>query len=285
MTQGTEVFVPEPVEVGSGWRDMGSSDRISTFVSEGKEMRAMAEHIASSGAYRHKSATTVLTIMLAAYEMNIPITTALASMYPVKGKLAMEGALMSGLAVSRCGVRWDVVESSEDRCALRFRRAGWDDMDVEYTVEHAAKAGLLRKNSDGSFTSTKDNWTKHREEMLWWRCISRGLKRIAPDFFSGIYAVGELHSFMEEQATSEAARDLDALKRGIDPHPDLMTLDEIDQYTAEIERAVKEGHFTKAEAKALKALMVAGEWTEAREALESLRMKILGASEQPGLDL
>jgi len=282
----TDVMVPERVEVAEGWNPQGE-DRVGSFVAGGKERLALATHIAKGGLTHHKTPEAVLTIMLAAYEMGVPVMQALRGMYVVKGKLALEGHLMDGLAISRCGVSKKVEEKSATRCRIRFSRPGWEDHTEEYDLHDAARAGLVRDvKPDGSFTTGKGPWREHPKQMLYWRCLGHGLRIVAPDFFGGMYHEDELaHVVSRDSGTSEAARDLDALKRGVEPHPDLMTLDEIDQYTTEIERAVKEGHFTKAEAKALKALMVAGEWTEAREALESLRMKILGASEQPGLDL
>ena len=60
------------VEVGEGWR--GDRDIVGEFVANGQERVALAKRISDGGLFpnlRNKDA--VLTIMLAAFEMGVPV--------------------------------------------------------------------------------------------------------------------------------------------------------------------------------------------------------------------
>lgn len=258
----------------------GSADRISAFVADGSAMKRMANSIAQSGAYKHKNPNVVLTIMLQAYELNIGIGTALKGMYPVSGKLELETWLMAGLAVMRSGVRWDDVEVTSERCVLRLHRDGWEPKESEYTLEHAEKMGLIRelKGEPGEKTfktgRLTDPWFRSTEEMLYWRALSKGLKRIAPDYFGGMYVRGEL-STVPSTADPRASADLDALIKGVEPDEAEFTLDEIDGFSREVTTARNEGVISRQKAKAMLDAVVAGKWKKCRDDQSAMREKML----------
>lgn len=286
MTDAPKTLLPTlesahaPVELGTFQPVEGSAERISAFVQDGAAMKAMATAIANSGAYRHKNPNTVMTIMLAAYEMNIGIATALKGMYPVSGKLELETWLMAGLAIMRSGVVWDDIEVSGARCALRLRREGWEPKEVEYTLEHASKMGLIHSyNAEtGEFKTNKptDPWRRSTEEMLYWRCLSKGLKRIAPDYFGGMYVSGELTAAVAvEQGTSSAASDMAALLAGVEPDEDEFTEDEISQYAREVREAKKAGVISAQKATAMIDAVERGKWSKCIEDLDAMRRAML----------
>lgn len=273
-------FDPEP-----GMRD--DPDRLREFVQDGRSMRAMAKAIADSRAYRHTNENTVLTIMLAAYELDIGVGTALKGMYPVSGKLELETWLMAGLAIMRTGVRWDDVEVSDHKVVLMLHREGWEPKEVEYNLGHAAKMGLIRDYDPEThaFKTSKptDPWKRSTEEMLYWRCLSKGLKRIAPDYFGGLYVRGELsEAILSDMATPKGAADLEKLVHGVEPDPEEMTEDEIDRFTTEVDLAKKHELVEADRAKELKALAIDGEWAEAREAWDEIRGLLASAEAEQG---
>lgn len=273
-------FDPEP-----GMRD--DPARLKEFVHDGKSMRAMAKAIAASGAYRHRNENTVLTIMLAAYELDIGVATALKGMYPVSGKLELETWLLAGLAVMRTGVTWDDVEVSGHAVKLRLHREGWEPKEVEYTLAHAEKMGLVRDYNPETheFKTSKptDPWKRSTEEMLYWRCLSKGLKRIAPDYFGGMYVKGELSTdILEEVGTPAGAHDLDALMHGVDEDPDVMNEDMVDTYSSEVRAARKADLIDAERADELLELVIDGKWTEAREAWDEVRGMLASAEAEQG---
>lgn len=286
-TKGKALGKPLPaMELGTfdpyeGTPDAGSAERITAFVRDGQAMKAMATAIAKSGAYRsYTTPEKVMTAMLAAYELNIGIATALKGMYPVSGKLELETWLMAGLAVMRTGVTWEDVEVSEKRVVLKLHRQGWEPKEVEYTLQHAEKMGLIREldYEAGTFKTGKDAWRRSTEEMLYWRCLSKGLRRIAPDYFGGYYVRGEIvQELTPEGGPSMAAEDLHALVHGVEPDAAEMSEDEIDKCSSELRSARKAGVITEEREKEISELLVKGQWAEAREAWEVVRIEMARA--------
>lgn len=268
-------FDPEP-----GMRD--DPARLREFVHDGRSMRAMAKAIAESRAYRHTNENTVLTIMLAAYELDIGVGTALKGMYPVSGKLELETWLLAGLAIMRTGVRWDDIEVSDHRVVLQLHREGWEPKEVEYNLGHAAKMGLIRdydpETHEFKTAKATDPWRRSTEEMLYWRALSKGLKRIAPDYFGGLYVRGELSAeIIDEMRTPKGRADLDALMHGVEPDDDEMSEDEMDAYASEVRAAHKAELIDSSRADELYALAIDGKWSEARGAWDEIRSLIARA--------
>lgn len=270
-------------------------DMVLQFALHGEERYRLAATIAKGGLTHHKSPEAVLTIMLAAFEVGLPFMQALRGMYYVDGKLGMEGHLMDALAIQRCGVRKTVVESTRERCELVLHRGGWDDLRVSYDLDDAQRAGCIKGHKDGKIEPAMSKsgkpqltWVKHTEEMLYWRCLSKGLKRIAPDFFGGIYTLDELEQVAEAQVVASSNRstmeELEAAAakysggtQPVEPDPNEMTEDEIDRMRAEFHAAVSAGVTGQGTAKAALDLAVAGRWAEARDAWDAMRAEVARA--------
>jgi hypothetical protein len=266
---------------------VGSAERAADFMDKGPAMVAMATKIAKSGQYKTaKTPEAAVAIMLTAYEMDIPISSALRGLYSVRGKLEMETWLMAGLAVSKCGVTWTDEEVGPRRVRLTLHRAGWEDKPVEFSLEHAQQAGNIRdlNPETGEFKQAGDkgNYVKATEEMLYWRALSKGIKRIAPDYFGGVYSMGEL---AVEAAASIGGRpagasDLEALMKGVEPDPLVMYEDEIAAVSKELHEAVKLEVVTRDARKRILGLIERGSWATARESLDGVRSLVLDELER-----
>lgn len=176
----------------------------------------IAKAIAGSGMTRHSRPEAVLAIMLTCYEMGLPVMQGIRGMYFADGKIGIEGHLMDALAIERCGVTKAVQEQSMERCRLTLSRPGWQDLEVEFTMADAIRAGLVQKVDGDTVVSSKINWRKHPQEMLYWRTLSKGLKQIAPDYFGGVYSVEELQEQVDAQRkvdVSSTNEELDALEQ------------------------------------------------------------------------
>lgn len=257
---------------------VGSAERAADFMDKGPAMLAMATKIAKSGQYKNaKTAEAAVAIMLTAYEMDIPISSALRGLYSVRGKLEMETWLMAGLAVSKCGVTWTDVEVGPRRVRLMLHRAGWEDKPVEFTLEHAQQAGNIRDldPETGEFKQAGDkgNYVKATEEMLYWRALSKGIKRMAPDYFGGVYSMGELavEAAAAVGGRPAGAADLEALMNGVEPKEGVMFEDEISAMNAELHGAIKAGVISKADRKRILGMAERGEWIPTREAWDEVR--------------
>ena len=168
------------------------------FISRYDDFSRMSKQLADSGMFRHKTGQAVGAILLYALEMGIPVTHALRGMYHTGKALGMEGQLMLGLARNRCGVT--IKKDSIVRTELKYECVlcrGEEEVPCSFTIQEAAKAGLVREKPDGTFTGgeKKEPWDKWRKDMLQWRAISQGLRVIAPDFGKPIGQVGPARTF------------------------------------------------------------------------------------------
>lgn len=156
----------------------------------------MAQGLASSKATHHDNPFHVMAIAIYAYEVEIGLMTALRGMYVVNNKLAMETWLMELLA-KRLGVKKVVEQSTAELARITLSRPGEEPMTVEFTLAQAIQANLVAKGNDGKLTvvDKKHPWARYPEDMLFWRALSRGLRRFAPDLFGGVYSLEEASDF------------------------------------------------------------------------------------------
>jgi hypothetical protein len=147
-------------------------------------MMAQADVLAKSGLLpaEVKSAPAALAIMLTGRELGIPPMQAFRSIYIVKGKPTLSAQLMGAL-ILRAGHAYRVIESTDARCVIEFRRRGQDHVyRHEFTIEDAKTAQLL-----GNTT-----WKAYPKAMLFSRCMSAGARVAMPDVLAGMYTPEEL---------------------------------------------------------------------------------------------
>jgi len=127
-----------------------------------------------------RSAEEIYCIIQYGAEVGIPPVTALQNIAVINGRIAMNGQLMLALA-RRGGVRLNVKKSDDKECIIEFFR-GEEKLTESFTIEEAKKAGLLKGT----------NWQKYPKDMLFWRTVARGVRRIASDLISGAYLPDEI---------------------------------------------------------------------------------------------
>lgn len=147
------------------------------------KLQSVSTGLFQSGLYKNVgNAHGAFAVVQYGYELGIGPMMALQNINVIQGKPAASGQLMLSLAMSR-GVTFQVEEESENRCAIRFKR-GENSYFAEFTRDDAKRAGL-----DG-----KDNWRKWPKEMLFWRAVAKGVRRIAPESVMGLYTPDEVSS-------------------------------------------------------------------------------------------
>lgn len=131
-----------------------------------------------------KTPQQALAIIVTGQELGIGPMEALRSINIIQGKPTMSAQLMLGLAYQRVkGFKCNVTVSNDKECRATFGRSGQSDYEQSFTIQDAAKMGL----------TGKDNWNKQAATMLRWRCISAGLRVVAPDAIAGLYTPEELN--------------------------------------------------------------------------------------------
>ena len=152
-----------------------------TNVQDAVALQRVGDALFKSGLYPNaKNSFGAYAVVQYGHELGIGPMMALQSINIIQGKPAASGQLMLSLAVSR-GVSFQVEEETEDRCIINFQR-GSITYRASFTIEDAKRAGL----------AGKDNWKKWPTEMLFWRAVAKGVRRIAPESVMGLYTPDEL---------------------------------------------------------------------------------------------
>ena len=163
------------------------SNIVKTFsMPKGQELTDLTNFckvMADSPAYIKLGPGGVMSIILTAKEMNLPMMPCLnGGMYNFSGTVSLSAQLMQALLM-RGGVEIKVIELTDNICRLQFHRKGQDPFNFYYSIDEARKAHYLGK----------DNWKAHQRDMLFCRAMSGGARKYAPDLLMGCYVHGELN--------------------------------------------------------------------------------------------
>lgn len=151
---------------------------------DAKNARLLATDLFNSKMFRGiDTVPMAIAVIQCGVELGIPPIQALQNIKPIKGQLALSARLLMALAASKGRVTWEVIESTDQRCEIIFNRPGWKPLKETFTIEEAKKAGLVKADS---------GWSNYPKDMLFARCGSRGIRRIAMDLTLGIYSVEEI---------------------------------------------------------------------------------------------
>lgn len=120
----------------------------------------------------------------------------------------LESKLLGSVIRQRQGYDYKIVTRTADECTLRFEFEGEEvnageglaGGSVSFTAADATRAGL-----DGPTKSGKPGmYDKYPEEMLFWRCLAKGIRIHFPELLSGqpVYVDAEMGE--DEQSLREA---------------------------------------------------------------------------------
>lgn len=125
----------------------------------------------------------VIAVVLTARELGLPPMACLnGGLHNIEGKVSISAQMMNAMII-RSGHSAKLIELTQQRCVIRFkRREDKEHIDYAYTVEEAQKAGYLGKK----------NWQTHLRDMLFCRCLSGGARKFMPDVIGNVYIHGEL---------------------------------------------------------------------------------------------
>jgi hypothetical protein len=138
-----------------------------------------------------------------------PLT--LATQYDIiQGKLSMKAdAMLAGF--EEAGGEYEVKEYSPNACEITFKR-GKSSITIRITWEDAkAESWPWMKDKKTGEIRLKDNWETAigRQDMMWARVVSRGVRRLAPGVVCGRYTPEEIVDFgdaPQAQAQAQSAQ-------------------------------------------------------------------------------
>jgi len=100
---------------------------------------------------------------------------------------AVDGQGMAAM-IKNAGYDFRQIELDDLKCTVKFFNREKDVLgEVTFTYAEASKI-----TQGGRRLVDKEVWKNYRQDMLWWRTISRGARRFCPDAISGAYLAEEL---------------------------------------------------------------------------------------------
>lgn len=137
------------------------------------ETKFLPEAIATPG--------QAVAIMLQGQELGLPPMLALQEIYSVHGKLSTSAKVMLSM-FKKAGGKTKVLKDTKECTEILFTHPDGDEYTSKFTWDMATATGLTGGH----------NWKKWPEDMVWARCVSRGLRRLAPDIIGNLYTGDEV---------------------------------------------------------------------------------------------
>ena len=187
-TNNLSVIPHAPVELATPIRGIDPAKIEAAHVMFNSQLResflASCRSIAESGVTGYTQAEQVFAVGLTALELDIPLMTALRTIYvlPKKGggsQIVLKEELALALVMNRVPgaiCRFVAAESNDRRAVWHMGRPGMEVQTFSYTIEQAQRAGL----------STREAWQKDPESMLKWRAFGSGRRTVFPDVATGL---------------------------------------------------------------------------------------------------
>lgn len=157
------------------------------------EVWEMAGYVAESQLFPVKSPQQAFTLMMLAQSEGLHPIQALKRYDIIDGKPCLKSAAIQA-EFQRLGGVIEIGECTATEANATFSHPTLQPRPVamKTTFEHYKKIGL----------TSKKNWTSDPEAMLWWRLVSKGVRRIYPGIVVGIYSVEEVQDTIELESPS-----------------------------------------------------------------------------------
>lgn len=144
-------------------------------------LERMAAAIAKSGLFGLKTPEQAIALMLVAQAEGLHPATAAMEYDIIQGRPARKSsAMLSRFQASGGKMRY--TERTDARVAAVFSHPQGGEIEIDWTMERAKKAGL----------GGKDNWQKWPRQMLSARVISEGVRAVFPGATGMFYEPGEV---------------------------------------------------------------------------------------------
>ena len=141
-----------------------------------------------------KRLAETLRIIFQGAKLGLDAVDSIDSFYIIPGKgkysISPKAELIASQLRASPYYDYQLMESTDEICTIRFLRDGVKIYDESYTIEQARKAGLANKS----------NW-QHPKLMLFYRCLSQGAKKHTP--LVGKTPVSEIQIISPEELDSQ----------------------------------------------------------------------------------
>lgn len=157
----------------------------------------------------------IMAIGLYAREIGVPVMSAImGGLQNVMGKITMSAELMNSL-IRQKGNKLEILESTDKICRIKgTRKDTGETYTAIFTYQDAERAGLVKSGG---------GYSKHTDDMLFARCISKLKRRLFPDIACKAYVEGELDSPIDVESPVEAKNEPETIEVVEEPHKPMMT--------------------------------------------------------------
>ncbi len=158
------------------------NDRNSIAKLNMRELRELAEVFVASGAFSDiKQVAQAQVKIIAGQEFGFSPIVSMTGIHFFQGKVEFSSTLKASVIRSSGKYDYEITEHTDEACTAQFYRVSGDGtrtpigVPVTYTMADAKTAGL----------TGKDNWTKHRKDMLFSAVIRQGMRRHCAELLHG----------------------------------------------------------------------------------------------------
>jgi len=229
-TQKKNVADPSTVPAIAGQGAQSAALVLTEEVAELNTLMKVSHELQKSGMFPQLSnAGQMLAIILAGRERGYSSMTSLMNIHIVNGRPGFSGALIAA-ELKRASVDFDVMETDETHCVINFRRQGKPDFVYKWTLEEARRAKKIPAKPDSV-------WATYPQDMLYWRCLTAGARKFAPDAIMGLHMEDELTDNKEIPAafeTEPSTRPLDAADMSAGDPATHQGYEKVDKATGEV---------------------------------------------------
>lgn len=201
---GTDIVASSPT--GAELAELPNIPGRDEFVALCLEAQLLAKSELVPKALRGK-APDVLLVLLTARDLDIPITAALRTVYPIDGQVSLApklliarihklglGRIVPGECTAESATGTAYGPNGEVYGSFTFT---WEDARMAELVGKECTPTAHKRNSSGR-CPCKDNWRKYPQRMLWWRCVGYLVDDHYSEASYGIYAPDELGAITDE---------------------------------------------------------------------------------------
>ncbi len=158
-----------------------------------RDLQVMAQTIVKSGMFGMQNEAQAMSLLLLCQAQGIHPMIAVQKYHIIQGRPAMKSeAMLADFQQAGGKVKW--IERSDLAAEAEFSHPAGGSLRIRWTIEQAHKAGLVRKNKDGS----PGNWDKFPRAMLSARVVSEGVRAVLPSIVQGVYTPEELQDIGPE---------------------------------------------------------------------------------------
>lgn len=181
------------------------------------EVARVASMMAKSGFFDDvKTAAQAGVKILAGRELGIPEMAAMRGVHVMEGNTTLSGPLLAALIKRHKKYDYQEVECTDERAEIAFFENGEKVGTASFSMDEARQVtAYYDKNGQRKTLADKTNWKNYPSDMLFWRALTRGQRRYAPEV-----GMGAVYTPEEMGAETDAdANVIDAEAEVADPEP------------------------------------------------------------------